>query len=44
MRKLKFKNVKGLTQGYSANIAHRWDSSSGWMIITLQMFTLEVKE
>lgn len=44
MRKLKFRNVKGPTQGYSANIAHRWDLSPGWMIIMLQMFAVEVRE
>lgn len=42
MRKLRFRNVKSFTQGYLANIAHRWNPYPDWIIIMLQMFKLQV--
>ena len=42
MRKLRFRNVKSYTQGYSANIAPRWNLSPGWLTTVLQMLILEV--
>ena len=42
MRKLRFRNVKSYSEGYSANLVPRWNPSPGWITIVLQMLTSEV--